>query len=52
MDQCSILDKEFTMVIYKACTNTKLACIDNISQMKKILNFQKYHLLSKCLEKS
>jgi hypothetical protein len=44
------MDKEFTLVIYKACTNIKITCTYNISQMKKILNFQKGHLLSKCLK--
>jgi hypothetical protein len=44
------LDKEFTLAIYKDCTNFKLTCTHNISKMKKILNFQKCHLLSKCLE--
>jgi hypothetical protein len=43
------LDKEFTMVIYKVYTNIKLICTYNISQLKKILNFQKCRLLSKCL---
>jgi hypothetical protein len=38
------------MVIYKVCTNTKLTCTHNISQLKKILNFQMCHLLRKCLE--
>jgi hypothetical protein len=46
------LDKEFTMVIYKVCTKTKLTCIHNISKLMKILNFQKCRLLSKCLEKA
>jgi hypothetical protein len=46
------LDKEYTMVIYKVCTNKKLTFTHNISQLKKILNFQKCHLLSKCLEKA
>jgi hypothetical protein len=45
------LDKEFIMVIYKFCTNIKLTCTYNILQLKKILNFQKCHLLSKCLKK-
>jgi hypothetical protein len=31
IDQGSILDKEFTMAIYKVCTNIKLACTHNIS---------------------
>jgi hypothetical protein len=44
------LEKEFILMIYKACTNTKITCTHNISQMKKILNFQKCHLLSKCVE--
>jgi hypothetical protein len=51
IDQGSILYKEFTMVIYKVCTNIKLTFTHNISQMKKKLNFQNFHLLSKCLEK-
>jgi hypothetical protein len=38
------------MVIYKVCTNINLTCTHNISQLKKILNFQKCSLLSKCLE--
>jgi hypothetical protein len=46
------LDKEFTLVIYKICTNINLTCTYNISQMKRILNFQKCHLLSKCLKKA
>jgi hypothetical protein len=46
------LDKEFTMVIYKVCNNIKMTCTHNISQLKKILNFQKCHLPSKCLEKA
>jgi hypothetical protein len=44
------MDKVFTVVMYKVGTNIKLTCINNISQMKKIFNFQKCHLLSKCLE--
>jgi hypothetical protein len=52
IDLGSILDKEFTMVIYKVCTNIKMICTHNIPQLKKILNFQKCHLLSKCLRKS
>jgi hypothetical protein len=43
---CSILDKEFTLVIYKVGTNIKLTCTHNISKMKKISNFQKCRLLS------
>jgi hypothetical protein len=46
------LDEEFTLVIYKVCTNIKMICTHNISQLKEILNFQKYRLLTKCLEKS
>jgi hypothetical protein len=46
------LDKEFTVVFYKVCANVKLTCTDKISELKKILNFQKCHLLSKCLEKA
>jgi hypothetical protein len=38
------------MVIYKVSTNIKMTCTHNISEMKKILNFQKCHLLSKCLK--
>jgi hypothetical protein len=38
------------MVIYKVCNNIKLTCTHNISKMKKILYFQKCHLLSKSLE--
>jgi hypothetical protein len=52
IDQGSILDKEFTVVIYRVCTNIKLTCTHNISKLKKILNFQKCYLLSKCLKKS
>jgi hypothetical protein len=46
------LDLEFNMVIYKVYTNIKMTCTHNIAQLKKILNFQKCHLLSKCLEKA
>jgi hypothetical protein len=38
------------MVIYMVCTNINMTCTHNISQLKKILNFQMCHLLSKCLE--
>jgi hypothetical protein len=38
------------MVIYKVCTNIELTYTHTISQVKKILTFQKCHLLSKCLE--
>jgi hypothetical protein len=44
------LDKEFTMVNYKAFINIQMTCTYNITQLKKILNFQKFYLLSKCLE--
>jgi hypothetical protein len=46
------LDKEFTMVIYKVCTNSKMTHTQNLSQLNKILNFQMCHLLSKCLVKA
>jgi hypothetical protein len=38
------------MIIYKVCTNIKLACTHNISKLKKILKFQKYYLLRKSLK--
>jgi hypothetical protein len=49
-DQYSILNKEFTMLIYKVCTTTNLTCTHHILQMTKILNFQMCHLLSNCLK--
>jgi hypothetical protein len=50
IQESSILDKEFTMMTYKVCTNTKLTCTHNISKLKKILKFQKYYLLRKSLK--
>jgi hypothetical protein len=46
------LDKEFTMVIYNVYSNIKLTCTEHFSKLKKILNFQNCHLLTKCLEKA
>jgi hypothetical protein len=51
IDQCSILDKKFTMVTYKVFTNIKITFTHNISRLKEVLNFQKCYLLSKCLKK-
>jgi hypothetical protein len=44
------LDKEFTMMIYKVCTNIKLTCTHNISKLKKIIKIQKCYLLRKRLK--
>jgi hypothetical protein len=49
LDQGSILDKKFTMVLYNALSNIKLTCINNNPILKEILNFQLCYLLSKCL---
>jgi hypothetical protein len=38
------------MVIYKVCTNIKMTCTHNISELKNILNFQKCYLLTKSLK--
>jgi hypothetical protein len=38
------------MMIYKVCTINKLRYMKNNSQLNKILNFQKYYLLSKSLK--
>jgi hypothetical protein len=38
-DQFSILDKEFTVVMYDVLTNITQTCTNNILEMKKISNF-------------
>jgi hypothetical protein len=38
IDQRSILEKGFIMVIYKVCTNIILTCTLNISKLKKVLS--------------
>jgi hypothetical protein len=49
IQESSILDKEFTVMIYKDCTNIKLTCTHNISKLKKILKIQKCYRLRKNL---
>jgi hypothetical protein len=49
MQESSILEKEFTVMIYKDCTNIKLTCTHNISKLKKILKIQKCYRLRKSL---
>jgi hypothetical protein len=40
IDQCSILDKKSSMVMYKVGNIIQLTCMTNNPQPKKILNFQ------------
>jgi hypothetical protein len=44
-----ILYKEFTMMIYKVCTNIKMTCTHNISKLKKILKIQMCYPVRKSL---